>query len=666
MKLCQCKNVAALAAVLLSLGVEVQGQMMSDNSTSPTAPPAIDDNTTSATTSPVIDNTTSPTSDNITFPTTAPTIDNTTSPTSFPTIENTTSPTPFPTIGNTTSPTTSPVIDNTTSPTTSPVIDNTTSPTTSPVIENVTSPTTSNAIDNTTSPPTINLIVSRNYRQYPSLDATQRCTSCEITDECVEASLEFLPEGQCMTAFSRQMSSKTIVDDDGFICTKQYTDRNCTTLDEVANDNIGCAERYRPGLCNLDRASELFVLEDYCIESSEPQGEYTTPLVEWNSYERQDWCDSRFPLAPANHFRPSDPNICLPSISVVVDDEAIGNVSVAAGSMTQHCVANRLVVTQYSDSNCLVQNVSELVALDRTRGACEKDSIFDYYSTTECAVPKQYHCKNFTDTDFVTTVPEVNEHPEEEHEFLDMYLYAGWFQYTLELDDRISAQRCEQCEEGDGCLRNQPTLLMEDQCVNLMNTDTSAKYFTTEDGNICRLLYEDRDCSIEIPEANSRQGGCHLLRQPGACSSTGELTTLSNFCIRSNVPVDEFIVPVPEFRIYPTLQDCERQNDSVSATSLAYSYDNVCKETAAITDSGTFIAGGEISSCRPEDNSYFIDLYSDKDCTMKDSLKYSNVTFSNGCSLDPVNGVYRRLNCGEEQIYCGEGIAGLIPYFFEL
>lgn len=417
----------------------------------------------------------------------------------------------------------------------------------------------------------IALLLAKNYRRYLPNNATRLCeTGCDDANEECLVSYGFLPSGVCLSAYVRNSSTTyTLEPETGAVCQRLYSDRSCQTLATefpFQDETRRCHSRWeQPNQCH--RATQYTVLEDFCVASGHPVENYTVPMIETGNYPALGLCQERSLEGVGNAFRLDHTNLCQPTVNI--DTEFARQ----AGSMRQYCQGHRLETVYYTDINCTeASNATQLALPSWSGGGCQEHPIWsNLWSTSDCASPPQYHCQDLslheqTKEDFFHQ--EVVEE-EDEEETLDLYVKANWHANNGD----HSQCNCTQTTEN-GCVRSYDFLL-EGRCINSVNQETSSRYYTLASGQVCRLHYSDRDCTQEAYLDNAADGGCNFLATPTTCavdhnanSSSTITTRLPNHCVYATEPRGVYTQPMVTVRTYPTLQDCQGQNQTSSFAEL--------------------------------------------------------------------------------------------------
>ena len=146
------------------------------------------------------------------------------------------------------------------------------------------------------------------------------------------------------------------------------------------------------------------------------------------------------------------------------------------------------------------------------------------------------------------------------------------------------------------------------------------------------------------------------------CVDGERMTRLSNWCIESTQPVDEFVVPLLQFKEYDSLGDC---GTSEYTTLYRPDMGGVClSHSFKKTINGTFVSGSKQASCI-NSNTYSTVNYMSTDCTGSDIELGKLDRTSNECpTTDPKTALWSdgeeniyTVNCDTPTIYCKASVS---------
>jgi len=138
-------------------------------------------------------------------------------------------------------------------------------------------------------------------------------------------------------------------------------------------------------------------------------------------------------------------------------------------------------------------------------------------------------------------------------EELDLYIRDKY-----ETSDGSKCDSCNTSNDSD-CYRSSRTLFLKDTCFN-RGISKSSIYNEVSTNIVCRQDFsatckenKDRNPKFDANDIND----CRDTWQLKECVDGERMTRLSNWCIESNQPIDDFVVPLLQFKEYDALGDCD-------------------------------------------------------------------------------------------------------------
>ena len=249
----------------------------------------------------------------------------------------------------------------------------------------------------------LDLYVFTNYRKWTNTSYSYECDFCVERDGCV-ATRGFFLQGFCMNTGNNRaprIYSQTL-DEDRICLDKKFDDEDCndnSIFDVISDDD--CGQLYTPNECNTARGQEMGLLENWCILSDRPFGEFEIPFSVATRYDTLEECQEGYNgLEQILH---DDANLCQRVASVKVDG------SIVSGSRRNYCevttttdddVVARYYSQSYSDRSCTESVDLLFPKVIRSSDKCSPDPTnVNFHWTIDCSKPKIF-CKNFYDTDF--------------------------------------------------------------------------------------------------------------------------------------------------------------------------------------------------------------------------------------------------------------------------
>ena len=138
-----------------------------------------------------------------------------------------------------------------------------------------------------TQPPTLDLYIQKIHRNFSGSEHIGRCNACEEDlvqgQGCVLTSMDLWLEGQCHSTStypaSNYYSRRMVATNDTHVCQERFPGSyDCTSPPQCEADDI-----YRLDQCYNGQVIQK--LDDWCIQSSTPNGPFQVPLV-WDRFYR--------------------------------------------------------------------------------------------------------------------------------------------------------------------------------------------------------------------------------------------------------------------------------------------------------------------------------------------------------------------------------------------
>lgn len=256
----------------------------------------------------------------------------------------------------------------------------------------------------------LDLYVRFLYRK--SHDPTTRgdCAECGATDGCVVYRTYLHIQNECERRYSSDMSQAisrkyTLTGGvDQPLEETYYKDTFCSTSDKWFE------ETYQFAKCHVESRDnvEFYVLRNWCVASSTPIDDFTTPMARYKNFVSESDClvDTE---KYYEYFVPDDEALCFNSqLSQPLGlEQADGLQYVLRGSEVSYCQAETdgsmsLQHRRYSDSFCTQQDSGIVYTEGRVVEGCGSGG----YSRrrAECHEPPKYHCKPLYETAFGSRV----------------------------------------------------------------------------------------------------------------------------------------------------------------------------------------------------------------------------------------------------------------------
>lgn len=179
-----------------------------------------------------------------------------------------------------------------------------------------------------------------------------------------------------------------IVSDDGDVDPSSCRG-GLTSLRECRDDDVDA----NPSL------SDVVYLPNYCMETTEPKGDFITPLYHNRLYGSEETCEADSSIHISQYFS-ADGTICHPSIPAVGEERVLG-------SFTRMCNSDgTTTITRYSDPNCKEQDSNFDLPIEWTIDGCTPpddatsessgapDDVDPHYRA-DCQSPKVF-CKDLS------------------------------------------------------------------------------------------------------------------------------------------------------------------------------------------------------------------------------------------------------------------------------
>ena len=246
----------------------------------------------------------------------------------------------------------------------------------------------------------------------------------------------------------------------------------------------------------------------------------------------------------------------------------------------------------------------------------------------------------------------------ESAEELDLYIRDKY--------ETSSGQKCTSCDtsNNNNCYRSSRTLFLKDTCFN-RGISKSSIYNEVSTNIVCRQDFsatckENKDRNPKFDAQNFDD--CRDTWQLKECVDGERMTRLSNWCIESNQPTDEFVVPLLQFKEYDSLGDC---GTSEYTTLYRPDMGGVClSHSFKKTIDGTYVSDSKQASCI-NSNTYSAVNYMSTDCTGSDIELGELDGTTNQCPTtdaktalwsDGEENIYT-VNCNAPTIYCKASVS---------
>ena len=237
--------------------------------------------------------------------------------------------------------------------------------------------------------------------------------------------------------------------------------------------------------------------------------------------------------------------------------------------------------------------------------------------------------------------------------------------YIRDKYETSDGSKCDSCDTSEGgCYRSSRTLFLKDTCFN-RGISKSSIYNEVSTNIVCRQDFsatckENKDRNPKFDAQNVDD--CRDTWQLKECVDGERMARLSNWCIESNQPIDEFVVPLLQFKEYDSLGDC---GTSEYTTLYRPDMGGVClSHSFKKTINGTYVSGSKQASCL-NSNTYSAVNYMSTDCTGSDIELGELDGTSNECpTTDPKTALWSdgeeniyTVNCDAPTIYCKASVS---------
>jgi len=195
-------------------------------------------------------------------------------------------------------------------------------------------------------------------------------------------------------------------------------------------------------------------------------------------------------------------------------------------------------------------------------------------------------------------------------------------------------------EPDSGCLQRSRTMYIQDHCYpsnDLVSDEPfgSIKY-RLNGTNLCRQSYRDQHCQVTA----DTQDDCTKIEDLEACNDDGiHWKFIKEHCIKSTVPVDDFVVPIIEAYVFNSEEDCEAKpvGDAFSfiLQHLPNDPGSCFKARNPQPDlTAPQLAGGIRAFCDHESGNFINEFYSSTDCTERDlDIMYRSDAVFGSCRI---------------------------------
>jgi hypothetical protein len=203
--------------------------------------------------------------------------------------------------------------------------------------------------------------------------------------------------------------------------------------------------------------------------------------------------------------------------------------------------------------------------------------------------------------------------------------------------ERCQAETCER----PGCLALSPTYYLADTCYRTYDTYSpelnivSEMYTLSNTTEICDQVYDDQKCQNLFTSYDNTKICSTIGCTPLNGSDSGSQQSLSfgwqlfnDFCVQSEQPVEPYVVPLVEARIYNNLSSCELSSQDY-VNSYIPNDPTLCLPTA-VAVGGVRVPGSYVTYC---DGSKRISVfYSDSNCSEQSPEMMFPQNIVDGCT----------------------------------
>ena len=260
----------------------------------------------------------------------------------------------------------------------------------------------------------LGIFVRRRWVNFTSATTGESCeaTSCEsrLEEGCLPR-IDVRVENTCtryeFDDFSRSWATREMLVNETHACTADCGE--CTDgCDDLISNVQSCSfSPYELGECreNDPSRTEALYYPNFCIQSSEPMGEFTNPLYDLRGYASQDTCESNSEIFN-QRFVPGNGNHCAATSLFTKDDSRY------LGSGYRQCNDDGThAVKRFTDDTCSEYDpdVSFLPQDWLLDGCTARDMIPgedeppDFRYTVDCSTPV-FYCKDFSVIEFFSAV----------------------------------------------------------------------------------------------------------------------------------------------------------------------------------------------------------------------------------------------------------------------
>jgi hypothetical protein len=245
----------------------------------------------------------------------------------------------------------------------------------------------------------LSLFATRRFLNVTLPDEPTKCFSakCEAGDfaGCVGI-LDFYVEGQCEPIASgnspNEGAGSTIYEffNGTHLCSRRFTDPYCQES-EAPKENYmeGCSSLRDTSVCQNTYREEI-ILKDYCIESSEPSGDYIVPFMERRVYTNEENCRAKSE-AFTSSMHPL--GVCTP-VATKVGMERV------QGGAIRTCIGSVVAVNTFSDRTCAEKHPDMATPYYEVPTDCTKDQRYypeeTYVEYSLCDTGPTIFCKDLS------------------------------------------------------------------------------------------------------------------------------------------------------------------------------------------------------------------------------------------------------------------------------
>ncbi|KAL7460393.1 hypothetical protein ACHAXS_000845, partial [Conticribra weissflogii] len=212
-------------------------------------------------------------------------------------------------------------------------------------------------------------------------------------------------------------------------------------------------------------------------------------------------------------------------------------------------------------------------------------------------------------------------------EVLDLFVRESFAKFPLGVQSDMETTCGGICdsEPESGCLQRSRTWYLQDHCYprnNLVSDKPfgSSKY-RLNGTKLCKESYTDQHCQVTADAQND----CTEIEDLQSCNIDDGIRwkLLEGHCIKSSVPMDDFVVPIIESYVFNSDDDCEAKPTGDAFAFILQHAPNApsfCFKARYQQSNLTApqVAGGVRVFCDTENGDFVNEFYTNTDCTEQD------------------------------------------------